>query len=92
MEDRLLAPPSSGLPVGAAAQPPTALGLLAPRPAATHGCTAKEEAARGGIAFRDLVYVVHPIPRTMLEYIWDYGTLHDAEEVYHHRPAPCARP
>ena len=26
-----------------------------------------------GVAFRDLVYVVHPVPRTMLEYIWDYG-------------------
>ena len=33
-----------------------------------------------GVQLRDLVYVVHPIPRTMLEYVWDYGTLKSEEE------------
>ena len=33
-----------------------------------------------GMALRDLVYVVHPIPRTVLEYVWDYGTLKNVEE------------
>lgn len=45
----------------------------------------QEMADAKGIAFRDLVYVVHPIPRTMLEYIWDYGTLGQEEETRYMR-------
>jgi hypothetical protein len=45
----------------------------------------QEVADAKGIAFRDLVYVVHPIPRTMLEYIWDYGTLGPEEETRYMR-------
>jgi len=45
----------------------------------------QELADSKGIAFRDLVYVVHPIPRTMLEYIWDYGTLGMEEETRYMR-------
>jgi len=61
----------------------------------THKNTANEGPKdKGGIAFRDLVYVVHPIPRTMLEYIWDYGTLHQSEErsqVLHGEGLPTPR-
>ena len=28
----------------------------------------------------DLVYVVHPLPETLLDYVWDYGTLNKEEE------------
>ena len=29
---------------------------------------------------QDLVYVVHPLPETLLDYVWDYGTLNTEEE------------
>ena len=28
----------------------------------------------------ELVYVVHPLPETLLDYVWDYGTLNEGEE------------
>eukprot|EP01052_Picozoa_sp_SAG31_P003961 SAG31_NODE_158_length_21979_cov_6.851691_2_plen_3236_part_00 len=34
----------------------------------------------GGIGRSDLVYVVNPLPETLLDYVWDYGTLNLAEE------------
>ena len=30
---------------------------------------------------RQLVYRVHPLPEAMLDYVWDYGRLSDADEV-----------
>ena len=30
--------------------------------------------------FSRLVYRVHPLPETMIDYVWDYGTLHQSDE------------
>ena len=42
-------------------------------------CGFKEKAKTD--EFSNLVYRVHPLPETMIDFVWDYGTLHQKDEL-----------